>query len=319
MEFIELLTVTTEKGEGVLLEECGRQYGQLRGIYVYLSEKDYASVHDYIDSNISRAENCKSNFKKQPAVIMGMLLTMLGYKSYTEYVVQRLGGLDNTLEYAKGIREIDRFLDEDDSDDAVADEEFMEYLKNREAHGTEEGVDGTDCHGNEASISVEHVSTGKSGSMDVCDNGECDSTEESDNGEAIADAGTGSNNQPAGQEYCSTTDSYKDNEFAAQTATEPCKSYKESNSGDRASNSKIEEYLEKLLRITESTLALLQNRSDTTEDGEKTESSQLGDTDADVIKSALLKALDRADLEDVFYTGSDLLNDILTSIEEVIL
>lgn len=26
MEFIELLTVTTEKGEGVLLEECGRQY-----------------------------------------------------------------------------------------------------------------------------------------------------------------------------------------------------------------------------------------------------------------------------------------------------
>ena len=29
MEFIELLTVTTEKGEGVLLEACGRHDWQL--------------------------------------------------------------------------------------------------------------------------------------------------------------------------------------------------------------------------------------------------------------------------------------------------
>lgn len=103
MDFVELLRIAKNGGlpDSILLEECAKTHPVLSGYSIYLEEHKMDAVYRYIDCKIKNSQNCKANFKANPTAIMKMLLSQLGYSSYTDYLLSCYGSITDLLESAK--------------------------------------------------------------------------------------------------------------------------------------------------------------------------------------------------------------------------
>lgn len=278
MEFIDLLTVSRGTPENAsLLELCSEYSQDLEDITVSLRQSDYESVYRYIELNMDHTDNCKRNFDRNPQVIMKMLLSLLNYRGYTEYLVSRLGSIDGIIDYADGEMTADGYLD--DVDDTVSEEMYS----------FSEGYsrDGTEPVGAEATVEVEEP------------------VEIEEPVEAVE--------EPApdlAQGRCNAESMPE--KVPDKESTQGCHHAKEE--ADETYNRIVEEdRLCRLEAMVAEILELVKHPADSEEECHGV--TGLEDVSADDVKNALLSVIGSGALEDVMYTGEELVADILKIIK----
>lgn len=84
--------------DGILLENCGEKENSLMSLGVYFDYSEENHLFEFIKSTISESEHCINLYKVNPSAVFSMLLSTTNYSSFTEYMINYVGSVDDILD-----------------------------------------------------------------------------------------------------------------------------------------------------------------------------------------------------------------------------
>ena len=84
--------------DGILLENCGEKENSLMSLGIYFDYSEENHLFEFIKETISESEHCINLYKVNPNAVFSMLLSTTNYSSFTEYMVNYVGSVDDILD-----------------------------------------------------------------------------------------------------------------------------------------------------------------------------------------------------------------------------